>query len=464
MPQSGIARQARAGRAAAPRTRAGCDSVSQRGADKGDLHSSPMTAPRPSSLDTGHRNLWRVVALRWSALAALAVLLAVSHWQFALALPWSALAVVVAVAAAINVATQLRLRHRHAVSEIEVAAQLLVDVAVLATTLGLTGGWANPFVSLFLLPVIIAATLLATRFAWVVTATAFAGYSLLGFVARPLPHLHGEVGDFDLHVLGMWVAFALCAGAVASVVTRMARSLRARDRALADARERALRDAQVLALATLAAGAAHELGTPLATMAVVAGELARAPLEADLREDVAALRAQIAECRRIVDEMAASAGAPRAEAAAPQPVDDYLERAIRRWRALRPAVDVTTHWIGDQPAPRIVPDRTLDQTLVSLLNNAADANPDGIEMHGSWRAGALELEIRDRGTGVAADVLDVAGRARISTKSDGLGMGLLLARAAIERFGGHVELANRTDTRGATTRIVLPLARPDAAR
>jgi two-component system sensor histidine kinase RegB len=419
-----------------------------------------MDSARPPTLDTGHRNLSRVVALRWCALAAFGVLLAVSRWRFALELPWTALAAVVVAIACINGLTHLRLRAARVVGELELATQLLADVVALTVALGLTGGWANPFVSLFLLPVIIAATLLATRFAWAVTAAAFAGYSLLGFVARPLPHVHGEVGDFDLHVLGMWVAFALCAGAVATVVTRMSRSLRARDRALADARERALRDEQVLALATLAAGAAHELGTPLATLAVVGGELAHA-IDADhpLHAEVVALRAQIAECRRIVDDMAARAGSPRADAAAPLPVDRYVGRTIERWRALRPAIDVTTRWEGTAPVPRIAPDRTLDQTLVSLLDNAADASPGGIEMTGSWNAAALTLEIRDHGDGFAPEVLRDAGRARVSTKPDGHGLGLLLARAAVERFGGRVELANRTDARGARTRIELPLAR-----
>lgn len=415
---------------------------------------STLTSP-----DTGARNLRRLFILRWIALAATAGVVALAQRVAGVDLPVLSLGIVIGCGAALNAWTGWRLRSPRPVGDPELFLQLLADVGVLTGVLYFSGGWSNSFVTLFLLPLMIAATLLPARYAWSMAAVTFGCYTLLGFFFVPLPHVHHGDSEFGLHVIGMWVSFALSAGVIAYFVVRMAESLRTRDRELATARENALRDSQVLAMGTLAAGAAHQLGTPLATMAVVVRELQRSHgADSALSEDLHQLRLQVDHCKRIISDIAASAGEQRAEGGTSQPLDEYLARAIESWQALRPGVTVRCAWNGPQPAPRIVNELTLGQSLVSLLDNAADASPEGIEMVGSWTPRSLSLEIRDRGIGVSPEVARNAGRTAISTKPDGHGVGLLIATAAIERFGGTVTLANRAGG-GACTRLELPLER-----
>jgi two-component system sensor histidine kinase RegB len=261
----------------------------------------------------------------------------------------------------------------------------------------------------------------------------------------------------------MWASFVLSAGVVAWLVVQMAQSLRGRDQALAAAREKALRDDQVLALGTMAAGAAHRLGTPLATMAVLAGEIkdtVRAN-PAALR-DLDTLRTQLDHCKQIIADLAASAGQVRAEAGMALPVDEFVRRTLDDWQALRPEVEVRCDLRGDGPAPRIVSERSLANTLVSLLDNAADASPNGIEFDTRWTRDRLVVEIRDRGGGLPADARSALGRTVYSAKPGGHGIGLLLANAAIERFGGCVTLVDRASG-GTRTRVELPLSALAAA-
>lgn len=405
------------------------------------------------------RNLQRLAVLRSVALVAMAATIAIAELAFEQDLDLTALGSVLAAAALVNAWTWLRVRQRPPVGETLLFVQLLVDTATLTGVLYFTGGWSNPFVSLFLLPLVIAATLLPARGAWGIAAATFACYTLLGFFFQPLPHAHhGQTTDFDLHVFGMWVSFILAAGIIAYFVVRMAATLRERDRQLAAERERALRDQHVLSLGTLAAGAAHQLGTPLSTLAVALREL-----QLDHRDDPALygelerLRQQVGHCKDIITELVAAAGQGRGEGGRAQTVDRFLARTIEDWQALRPGVDVRVSLEGTTPAPTILAEQSLRHTLVTLLNNAADASELGIELEGTWSADRLAVEIRDRGQGVPAPILETVGRTPTSTKGPGHGVGLLIANAALERLGGRVTLSNRRDG-GACTRLELPLA------
>jgi two-component system sensor histidine kinase RegB len=240
----------------------------------------------------------------------------------------------------------------------------------------------------------------------------------------------------------------------------MSETRRSRDRLLAQMREDELRNERIVALGTLAAGAAHELGTPLSTMAVLARELESEPgASTDAINKLSVLRAQIDRCKQILATLAASAGAERAEAAQGAPLDDWLHDLVARVNALRPNVTVRTSIEGPLPAPRIVAEQTLGQAILNVLNNAADASPEAVELAARWNAELLEVDVCDRGPGVAPDVAEVAGQAPVSTKEagEGLGLGLFLANTTLQRFGGSIRLYNRTGG-GACAQILLPLA------
>jgi two-component system sensor histidine kinase RegB len=240
-------------------------------------------------------------------------------------------------------------------------------------------------------------------------------------------------------------------------------SIRERDKDLALAREQALRNEQIIALGTLAAGAAHELGTPLATMAVVTGELQHEYAQnSEFQNNVRILRDQISHCKRTLTQLLADAGQARAEDVSGQAVDSFLRQVLDKWQLMRPSVKFTYHASGVEPPPQILNTQLLSQSILNLLNNAADASLKHIEVEVKWNHSELHLQILDYGEGLSGEAVQRAGQAFFTTKprGQGFGIGLFLANANIERFGGSVRLMNREgQDGGACTEVILPLIR-----
>ncbi|MDZ4202040.1 MAG: GerAB/ArcD/ProY family transporter [Gallionella sp.] len=405
----------------------------------------------------GHGQLRRLVALRGVAVCAqLLVLFAV--WKvLELELDWTPMLLAITLLAVINLATWARLRSSKPVSNPELFAQLCLDVLVLSVLLYFGGGSTNPFVSLYLLPLVIAAATLPGRYSWGMAVLTAACYSVLMFYYVPLPHNHHHDGDsaFNAHVLGMWLGFVISAVVVAYFVVQMARAVRQRDEALVRVREEILRNERIVALGTQAAGAAHELGTPLSTMSVVIGELRHdAAAQPEWRDSLALLDEQVRGCKRILDKMLANA--QEGDAAVPRTAEQLMAEVLDEWQLLRPTAKYRYASDGVQPAPLIGVDATLRAALMNLLNNAADAADAEVEIVARWDARRFTLEVRDQGKGLGEEAELKAGSAFFTTKSEGRGLGLFLANATVERMGGTVRLFNR-EGGGATTELTLPL-------
>jgi two-component system sensor histidine kinase RegB len=400
-------------------------------------------------------NLRRLAVVRTIAVAGQGAAVWVAVTRLGMPLPLDPLVAILAAMVVVTAATWLRPRLAAPVREAELFAQLVLDVAALSALLYFSGGATNPFVTLYLLPLAFAAAALPAAYTWAMAALATACYTLLFFRHVPLPPSHAH--DFGLHVLGMWFGFVVSAALIAGFAVRMSATVRSRDRLAAEMRERGIREERVLALGTLAAGAAHELGTPLSTMAVLVKDLAPdRPVSAERLE---ILRAQIARCKEILGSLSASAGAVRAEGGGAEALDRWLEALVDKWRVVRPGIDVRARFTGTSPAPRIVADQTLAQAIVNILNNAADASPQAVEIDGYWNDERLALEIGDRGPGLDPRIQSEVGHAPVTTKDGerGLGLGLFLAYTALSRFGGTVRLANR-EGGGVLCRVELPLA------
>ena len=407
----------------------------------------------------GHSQLRRLVALRSIAVAAQFITLAVVWKILQLELIWQPMLLIIAALATINFFTWLRLRSSSPVSNQELFAQLCADVLALSVLLYYGGGSTNPFISLFLLPLVIAAATLPPRYTWSMAMLTAACYSLLMVYYIPLPHIHNAGDDpFNTHVMGMWIGFVISAAVVAYFVVQMAQAVRGRDEMLARVREEILRNERIVALGTQAAGAAHEMGTPLSTMAVVIGELRHdiADAQPGLRDSLTILDDQVRGCKRILDKIMANA--QDNGATSPRPADELMAEVLDEWQLLRPAAQYRYDNSGVQPAPRINADVTLRAALMNLLNNAADASPQAIEILTNWNDSTFMLEIRDHGAGLSAEAALKAGSAFFTTKSEGRGLGLLLANATIERLGGTVRLYNRAEG-GATTLLTLPIVK-----
>jgi two-component system sensor histidine kinase RegB len=404
----------------------------------------------------GHVQLRRLVNLRNFAVAAQLVTLSAAWKILGLDLEWLPMLIVIATLATINFFTYLRLGNSKPVVSLELFLQLGIDVFGLSILLYYAGGSTNPFISLYLLPLVIAAATLPSRYTWGMAALTTACYSALMVYYTPLLHNHEDMDNaFNTHVLGMWLGFVISAVVVAYFVVKMAEAVRSRDEMLVKVREEILRNERIVALGTQAAGAAHELGTPLSTMAVVIGELQHEVCTPELRESLTLLDEQVRGCRRILDKMMLNAQDNGSSTL--QSADDMMTELLDEWQLLRPAAQYRYDNNAAQPSPLIQTDVTLRAALMNLLNNAADASPGSIEINISRNSSHFILEILDRGEGVSEEITLKIGSAFFTTKTEGHGLGLFLANATIERLGGTVRLYNR-DGGGATTRLTLPIA------
>lgn len=428
---------------------------------------------------TGKAQLKRIIQLRAIAVLAQCATLALVHYFLEIELRWLPMLTGIAVLATFNILSWLRLRSDYAVSNMELFAQLCVDVAALTLLLYYAGGSTNPFVSLYLLPLVIAAAILPQRYTWVMALVTTASYTLLMKYFQPLTMAHATGNErdmatttpdsnlvhlghsmpqddaFNMHVFGMWLGFVISAAVVAYFVVKMANAVRESDAKLARVREENLRNERIVALGMQAASAAHEMGTPLSTLAVVIGELQHETgALPEWRTSLNLLDGQVRNCKRILDKLLANA--QDAAPASPQPLDQFMLDTLDEWQLLRPTAQHHYQSSGQLPAPQIRFDPSLRSALLNLLNNAADASPEPIEIQTHWNDAHFTLVIQDHGLGFSPKAAANAGAAFFTTKKEGRGLGLFLANASIEQLGGKVRFFNRKGD-GATTEITLPL-------
>lgn len=418
-----------------------------------------VTLPPPEA--TAYRNYHRLFMLRNAEILCIGLGIVIAMGLFDIELPLRPLLVVIGLIVALNLYTWSRLHTGRNFSNGEIFILMLLDIAGLTAVFYYTGGASNPFVWFYLLPLMIAATILPRWHTWVMAAITVLCYSAFFLFASPESgmHLHHEGNGFQMHVVGMWLGFVMSAGFVAVIIVGMAHSLRERDRKLAEAREQALRNQRLVELGTLAAGTAHELGTPLGSMAILASELEQEYAQSgdrSLTDRLGMLQRQINRCKQTLSSLSTAAGVQRAESGHAMEVSRYLDEVIREWQLQRPDAQLRLERGALDPAGRIIAERTLTQALVNVLNNAADASPDHVSLQMQSTDTELRLEISDRGPGLSDEVHRQLGKQPISTKSEGLGVGLYLAHAIIERLGGSLSIHARNGG-GTTLRITLPL-------
>ncbi len=439
------------------------------------LNEEPMSIPMPVDSDqSARKNLHWLFVLRNLLLGVEALLVLVSVYGLEIPLREMPLWGILTLVGVFNWVTWIRLTSSPAVSEIELFFQITVDVLAITAILYFTGGATNPMAWFFLLPLIIAATVLPQAYTWYLVIFASACYTVLMGYYQPLPefqavtlpsdvpltsHSYLEHHDIQLHVFGMWFGFVFSAVLVAYFVVEMANTLRERERRLAEAREQALRNERVIALGTLAAGAAHEMGTPLGTMAILIHELEQefdAAEFSNLREKMQILRNQIVRCKNALSVMSASAGEARAEEGRLMPLTRYLAEVVESWQQQKPDVvlDFQTKTRGSSPS--LIAELTLTQALINVLNNAAEVSPQGIMMEVRWTRDRANITVTDQGPGIAPNLSIQLGKTPITTKENGLGVGLFLAFSTIERLGGSIVMAPLSKG-GTQTKISLPL-------
>lgn len=413
--------------------------------------------------------LRRLLWLRVVMMAALVLASIVATSIYQLALPVVEVAAALGLMLAINLISWLRLWRQARIGEMEILLQLLLDITVLSWLFYATGGYSNPFVFMYLLPLSVAAVALSWRQTWLIASMVVGAYSLLMFYYQPLTiHAHSHHASytlqdegFNLHLLGMWGGFVVSALVIAFFVERMGRNLREYDRLLAASREKVLESERMLALGTLATGAAHELGTPLSTMAVITRELQDDyQTQPELAESLALLRKQIERCKEILSSITATAGMMRSEATSALRMDDFVQQLVSRWSDMRPGTPLQLQLNLPDPCPQMVADLALGQAITNLINNAADASPAGISVIVAVAGKNLRIEIHDQGQFPDSSTLAQMGTPFSSSKQaqGGMGLGVYLAKSVLEKFDGEISFKQR-QPQGTVACIVIPLAR-----
>ncbi|HET7610020.1 MAG TPA: ATP-binding protein [Gammaproteobacteria bacterium] len=399
--------------------------------------------------------------LRIVAIAAQVAAVALANFVLAGPLPLRELGLAIGALALWNVLSYGPVHAARNVHDGEVVLHLAVDIVALTAVLYFTGGATNPFVSLYLVPISLAATSLPTRYAWLTVAICGAGYAFLWWDSVPLPPVHPRFGsEFDLHLAGMWVNFVIAAVLIVLFVGRMAWQVRQRDRELAAMRENALLDQQVIELGTLAAGTAHELNTPLSTLAILASELDETTTDAAQKRQLRTMLEEIRVINERLNRIAGGVNAERSAGARHVELDAFLEELLAQWAAAHREIELGVAFATQRNNVAVVVEATIEQAIRNVLDNAAHATlaNGGRRIDVSIRVVGtrLELAVKDQGAGLDPAVRDDIGLKAVSTKEHGLGIGMLLSRAALQRFGGRLEL-NEAPRGGVEARIELPL-------
>ena len=409
-----------------------------------------------------------LIQLRWLAVVGQVVTISLVHGGLDIRLPLAQMLAILGGLIVINLACMGWLRWRQqSIGASDLFVALLADVCCLSLQLYLSGGANNPFITLYLLQVTLGAVLLRPFYAWAMVVVTAGCAVALAFFYLPLPVMASQgSGWHPLYLVGLLISFGLNATLLVAFINRIMANLQLRDARLAHLRQRAAEEEHIVRMGLLASGAAHELGTPLSTLAVILGDWQRMPAiaqDGELMDDLQEMEHQVQRCKSIVTGVLMSAGETRGDAPQTTTLVTFMDQVSTQWRGHRqPANFVTRKQIArDVP---IISDTSLQQMIFNVLDNALEASPHFVQLVVECDASqhaVLTLLVTDSGPGFRSDILAQLGKPYQSTKGrPGGGLGLFLVMNVARSLGGHVEARNRDAHLGggAELRIRLPLA------
>ena len=430
----------------------------------------PLSAESPFHVthSTDRQNMQLLIQLRWLAVVGQVITISLVHWGLDIRLPLSEMLAILGGLIVINLACMWWLHWRqHDITSSDLFVALLADVCALSMQLYLSGGANNPFITLYLLQITLGAVLLRPFYAWAIVVVTACCAVTLAFWYQPLQVVANKGGSMHtMYLVGLLISFGLNAMLLVAFINRIMANLQLRDARLADLRQRAAEEEHIVRMGLLASGAAHELGTPLSTLAVILGDWQRIPAVAqdnELMDDLQEMEHQVQRCKSIVTGVLMSAGETRGDAPQTTTLVTFMDRVTTQWCSHRQPVNFVyrKHIAHDVP---IISDTSLQQMIFNVLDNAQEASPAFVQLVVECDASddaQLTLLVTDSGPGFRADILAQLGKPYQSTKGrPGGGLGLFLVMNVARSLGGHIEARNRDAHLGggAEVRISLPLA------
>jgi two-component system, sensor histidine kinase RegB len=438
----------------------------------------PLISPHVYADPTLDTAIW-FLHLRWSATFGQLITLLVVRFILGIDLPIGEICALIAITAITNLAYWFWLSRLHRSglqladrlpSDLVISTLMLVDVLDLTGLLFLTGGIANPFWLFYFVNIAMAAAIVTPAWAWTVWGCTIVCVALLlKSNTRPvglLKVIHEELTQTDRWTapqVGYLVSFATCSAIITYFTTILTGQLRQREQAIKEAEEARSRNRHLESLATLAAGAAHELASPLSTIAVVSKELGRTLEKSNapppVMSDIGLIRSELNRCREILDRMTTATGDAAGEQLRHVSIEQFIAETLLGVRDGE-RVHVVVAACQDNPT-NLLPVQAVAQAVRNLVQNALDASmPAGkVTVQAAIENNGWTIEVVDQGTGMPAEVLDRLGQPFFTTKEPGKGMGLgvYLAMNVLRRLGGSVEFVSQTNV-GTKARVRLPLA------
>jgi two-component system sensor histidine kinase RegB len=419
--------------------------------------------PTPEALHFGQSarrlRIETLSRLRWLALFGQLATVLATVFFLRFSLPLALCLGVIGVSAVLNIVFRIRAKKSLRLSDGPATALLAFDVLQLASLLFLTGGMENPFAMLFLAPATIAAVSLPLRKIVLIVVLVVLSASFLSFQHLPLPWYDGQTVSLPwLYQIGFWLALLVTCAFISAYASRVAGEARILSQALTEAELVLERENHLSQLDGLAAAAAHELGTPLATIALVVQELRNTALDSEFAEDFALLTQEVHRCRDILRRLSSLASEPQAPFGQTS-LTMLLEQVIAPYRQASVQIMVEAKGEGEEPLAAHTP--AIIYGLGNFIENASDFAKTKAIVEAGWTKDTVEICIVDDGPGFSSEVVDKIGEPYVTSRANrrtkaaegwGLGLGVFIAKTLLERTGAEIRFSN-SETGGASVRL-----------
>ena len=415
------------------------------------------------SQNTNRQNLLQLIWLRLIAIIGQVVTILIVHYFLKISLPLTEMFLVLMFLGIVNFISFYRHKSEKNISDKSLFIELICDVLVLTAQLYLSGGISNPFISLFLLQVIIAAILLKRIYAWLIAVITIFSYISLNFTYRHIHALHNhEAGDlFNMHLHGMLISYIIAAVLLLIFVTKIIKNLKDRDKNIYLLKQKSLEEEKVVRMGLLATGAAHELSTPLSTISVILNDWkemdfvnSQKEFQKELMQDIVTMESQLNRCKKILSDILLSSGKARLEQAEMKLAKEAFDLIIEEWKSTRNPQNLLYNFRGED-AKKIILDDTLIQGFYNIFDNALEESPNLVLIDVMVTKNEINLNVEDCGKGFDKKILQEIGKANITTKNSN-GLGLFLAISSLRRFDGTLQIKNLAE-KGAKVEIKIPL-------